>query len=421
MSLDVGRSSFNFEVFKDKEMDWVFKRTLQFMNEKAAQIAECLYAARRIDEEDGESWIREWASLAGRVEAQGDESLSKGHRISARESFMRASNYYRTAEYGTPPSHPQFQDLWEKSVKSFHKACPLFSPAIEIHTVSFEGKHLPAYYWRPDMSGSVRPTLIVAGGNDSSLEELVFWAGSAAVRRGYNFFAFDHPGHRGAVHLYSDCVKRNDYEVPYKVAIDFLETLPGVDERIAITGYSFGGYVATRVAIHDKRIKAVAPNPVQIDQGASEQFWSGFATKVPTFLLNWGISRKLGRKPITKAMLEYTLWSLGFGHTTLVELLKDEALIARAREMKKDWDIKEDLHRITCPVLALVGGGEGEVFEQQARDFLALISSTEKKLHKFTLESDGSNDHCQLDNRSRGNQVLFDWLDEIFEYKYPVN
>ena len=47
MSFDVGRSSFNFGVFKDKEMDWVFKRTLQFMNEKAEEIAECLYAASR--------------------------------------------------------------------------------------------------------------------------------------------------------------------------------------------------------------------------------------------------------------------------------------------------------------------------------------------------------------------------------------
>ncbi|MFW9843397.1 MAG: alpha/beta hydrolase, partial [Candidatus Thorarchaeota archaeon] len=259
MSFDVGRSSFNFGVFKDKEMDWVFKRTLQFMNEKAAEIAECLFAARRIDEEDGESWIREWASLAARVEKLGDESFSKGHTISARDSFMRASNYYRTAEYGTPPSHPKFHKLWKHSVESFHKACHLFSPAIEILEVPFEDKQLPAYYWQPDTSNSTRPTLIVAGGNDSSLEELVFFSGGAAVRRGYNFFVFDHPGHRGAVHLYRDCVKRNDYEVPYGAAIDFLETLSGVDERIAITGYSFGGYVATRVAIHDKRIKALIP------------------------------------------------------------------------------------------------------------------------------------------------------------------
>ena len=36
---------------------------------------------------------------------------------------------------------------------------------------------------------------------------------------------FDHPGHRGAVHKYNDCIKRSDYEKPYKEAIDLLETL----------------------------------------------------------------------------------------------------------------------------------------------------------------------------------------------------
>lgn len=414
MSFDVGRTSFNLEVFKDKEMDWVFKRTLEFMNENAAEIAECLYAAKRINEEDGETWIEEWSALAARVEASGDESLSKGHIISAREAFMRASNYYRTAEYGTPPTHSRFHKLWERSVDSFHKACPLFSPPIEIHSVSFEGKHLPAYFWRPEESEGTQPTLIVAGGNDSSLEELVFWAGNAAVRRGYNFFAFDHPGHRGAVHLYGDCVKRHDYELPYRDAIDFLNTLPGTDERIAITGYSFGGYIASRVAIHDERIKALIPNPPQIDSGASNEFWGGMVNKIPTFILNWALKRKLGRKPITKAMIEYTLWALGFKHESLVELIQDEEAIKQAKAMKADWNIRNELHKITCPALALVGGGEGEVFEQQAKDFLSLISSTEKKLHVFTLERDGSNDHCQLDNRSRGNQVMFDWLDNVF-------
>ncbi len=81
--------------------------------------------------------------------------------------------------------------------------------------------------------------------------------------------------------------------------------------------------------------------------------------------------------------------------------------------MKQEWDIKSDLHKITCPALALVGGGEGEIVEQQARDFLSMISSDVKKLHIFTLETDGSDDHCQIDNRSRGNQVMFDWLDEV--------
>ena len=120
LRLGIARSPYSFGVFKDHETDWFFKRTLEYMVEKAAEIGECLYVARRIDETDGESWIKEWAELAEKVEKAGDESLNGGHKISARESFLRASNYYRAAEYGTPPYHPRFHELWEKSRECFH-------------------------------------------------------------------------------------------------------------------------------------------------------------------------------------------------------------------------------------------------------------------------------------------------------------
>jgi hypothetical protein len=44
----------------------------------------------------------------------------------------------------------------------------------------------------------------------------------------------------------------------------------------------------------------------------------------------------------------------------------------------------------------------------------------EKRLHVFTLERDGSYDHCQLDNVSRGQQVTFDWLDDVFDHRPAV-
>ena len=67
------RSPNSLGVFKDHETDWVFKRTLEYMSEKAAEIGDCLFAANRIDERSRESWIVEWAALAGRVEQQAHE------------------------------------------------------------------------------------------------------------------------------------------------------------------------------------------------------------------------------------------------------------------------------------------------------------------------------------------------------------
>ncbi|MFW9995157.1 MAG: alpha/beta hydrolase family protein [Candidatus Odinarchaeota archaeon] len=415
----VGRGPEAFGIFKDHETDWVFNRTLQHMTEKGAESGECLYAARRINEKDGESWVREWAALADKVKEMGETALLAGHAISARECFLRASNYYRTAEYGCVPTHPRFHELWEKSVNSFQRACPLFNPPVQIIKIPFEGKELPGYFWRPDNSSKNHPTLFSVGGGDSSGEEIfLIGGGFAAVRRGYNFFTFEFPGHRGTVHLYPDCVRRPDYEVPFKTAFDYLEKLPGVDDRIALTGASFGGYVVSRVAIHEKRVKALIPNSplINVYELGQEAFKMLVATKIPRWLLKRLAMWRLNRLPLKKSLTEYASWSMGYNFSKI--WVKEE--LEKMIQNNKRYIIEDSIHGITCPTLVLVSEDEGELFLEQAGKFYEGISSTEKKMHVFTLEKDGSLDHCQLDNRTRGNQVMFDWLDDLFGYRGTV-
>jgi len=409
--IGTARAADTMGVFKGHEADWFFQRSLAYMNEKAAEIGECFYAARRIDEKDPDSWIVEWAEQGKKLYLQAEEALEKGNTENAREAFMRSCNYYRIAEYGCLPSDPRFHELWEISVEAFHKACPLFNPPVDIIKVPFEDSELPAYFWQPDKSGKKRPTLVVAGGNDDTEEEDFFIIGPAAVRRGYNVFIFGYPGHRGAVHYDPKQVRRPDYEVPFKAALDLLETLPGVDERIALMGFSGGGYVAPRVAIYDQRIKAVIPNNPMIDyKRVADALLGPIVNKIPGFMLKWALDRKLKRMPLVRAYMEYGLWANGLSHMTLYDWMT-------SKEAQKEWakfNITEDLHKITCPALALVGGGEGEEMLKQTEEFMAGISSEIKKMHVFTKPVDGSHDHCMLDNVSRMQYVTFEWLNEIF-------
>ena len=404
-------------LFKDSETDWVFRRTLAYVNEKAAEVGECMHLVHRINEIDIESWIQEWANLGGKVETHAEDSLSKGCELSAREAFLRATNYYRTAEYGTPPSHRNFDELWRKSVSCFNKASQLFNPPIQKLTISFEEYKLPGYFHRPDNSNITHPTLVAAGGNDTSLEEVYFLCGLAAIRRGYNFFAFEHPGHRGAVHLYSDCTKRPDYENPYAAAIDYLETLPGVDERIALTGFSFGGYIASRVAVYEKRLKAVIPNSPIIDLARIQTTYESSALarlilKLPSSLLNQFAEARLKKSPQKYALAKYNMWTMGYPDMQWSDFLQF------AHNVYKHYTIEDELHKIICPALIMVSDSEGDELMRQAEKFHTGISSSTKKMHMFSFDKDGSNDHIQLDNRSRGNQVMFDWLDEVFDYRY---
>ena len=353
--------------------------------------------------------MREWASLAERVENQAEVSLAGHHLVSARESFLRATTYYRLAEHGAMPTDPRFDAYWQKSVTCFQQACGLFDPPIQILEVQFEGRALAAYYWRPDGDAGTRPTMIAAGGNNSSIEELVMGLGTGAVARGYNFFTFDHPGHRGAVHRYRDCVKRPDYELPYKAALDLLATLPGVDERIALSGFSFGGFTCSRVACFEERIKALIPDSPIIDSyRIAASFWMTLVGKMPERFYFKAVDLALRRKPILKAYKAYTDTTNG----TLGKSLKERIALAKTQFVLT----KEDLARIKCPTLVLVSKDEGQEFVRQAEEFYESISSTNKAMHVFSLEVDGSNDHCQLDNFSRASQVMFDWLDDVFGY-----
>ncbi|MCG8353596.1 MAG: alpha/beta fold hydrolase [Chloroflexales bacterium] len=406
----IARTSNNLGTFKDAEMDWFFKRTLEYANSGGADIGDCLSVVDKIDERNLETWIDAWEALGRRVETEAETSLKGGHIISARDAYLRASNYYRAAEYAALPTHPKFHDLWKRSRDCFHKACPLFEPAIQILDVPFEGKRLPAYFWSPDDSGEKRPTMFSVGGNDSSGEEVWYWSAQAAVDRGYNFFTFEFPGHRGTVHLYPDCVKRYDMEAPFSAAFDVLEKLPGVDERIALAGHSFGGYVVSRVAIYEKRVKALIPStPLTYPLGAQKEMLE--KTMLPRGILAWLTEQKLRRSPLAKSMLLLAMWNSGNGHEYSARAMIDAVFEQEASK----WDLRDKMHQITCPTLALAGENEGKLLIDQTREFYEKISSSKKDLYIFTLQEDGSDDHCQLDNRTVANRVIFDWLDDLFK------
>lgn len=392
----------------DHEADWALKRTLAYATERAASFGECLAVGRRIDAKNGESWISEWDAMATRVERDARNSLTAGRIVSAREGLLRASNYFRTAEYGAAPDHPRFDELWSASVRCFRDAGELFDRPIESVEVMFEDCGLPGYFCRATTE-SDSPTVVVAGGTDSSLEEMTLQA-FAAVRRGYNFYCFDHPGHRGAVHLYQHQVKRPDYEVPYRAAFDVLERLPGVDERIALIGFSYGGYVAARVALHEPRVRAVIPNSPIIN--ARRAVAGGFLADVLALLaeqpgrdLDEVMDDWLESSPVLGALLRYSRWSFGFG--TFKEQFNSTVL--------DQHDLEADLGDLRCPTLALVSTDEGEELVRQARQYIDLVGSTNKALHVFSLDDDGTNDHCQIDNQPRFQQVAYDWLDDIFD------
>ena len=148
-----------------------------------------------------------------------------------------------------------------RSRETFASAAALFDPPFERLSIPYEGTTLSGYLYLVDRSGKPRPTVMVVGGFDSTLEELYFFGPAAALRRGYNAIAFDGPGQGDAIRE-KGLVFRHDYEKPVGAAIDYAFTRPEVDpERLALKAVSFGGHLGARAAAFEPRISALVLDP----------------------------------------------------------------------------------------------------------------------------------------------------------------
>ena len=139
-------------VFADETFAFELLRTMGHAAAGAADIGECLAAASRMQDGDVESWHREWLALADRVRREAEDSAAGGHAVSARGGFLRASNYYRAAEFflHEDAADPRLLATWRASRDAFARAVPLLPHPAEAVAFPYEGTTLAGYLYRAD-------------------------------------------------------------------------------------------------------------------------------------------------------------------------------------------------------------------------------------------------------------------------------
>jgi pimeloyl-ACP methyl ester carboxylesterase len=397
---NTGQRHKNKIYFKDQDLDLYLQAfPLNFQTYGGASAGEAFYAASRVNEKDLESWIHEWGALAARVEAEGAKALERGHKVSAREAYLRAYTYHRTATLCLRVADPRFRTTWQTMRSCFRRSAELFDPPIEPVEIPYEGSALPAYFVRAEATGEKRPTVIVIGGGETFCEELYFWGGAAAAQRGYNALLVDMPG-QGAT-AFEGMHHRHDVEVPMGAVMHYLGNRSDVDpERVAAYGLSLGGYIVLRSASYEKRIKACAVSTPLVD-------WH------QTLLDAMPIVLRRAPRPLFDTVMR--LGNL-FSRTQLIAYEKffewqvGAESFADAMDKFRPW--KVDVERISCPVLCMLGKGEQQTFKKQTYACYAALRSP-KALRVFT-EEEGADAHSQANNQRLAHQVVFDYFDETF-------
>lgn len=164
--------------FRAKPFDFMFQWMIGSSTTGGAEIGEAMYAASRIPDGDGEAWYREFAELGARVAERADASAAAGHRVSAREAWLRAYVYYRAAPlFLNPRTDQRYRAAYETARVLFRKGAELLDPPLEPIAIPYRSAELPGYIASPTDGSEPRraPTLLMIGGGDTFVEDLYYY------------------------------------------------------------------------------------------------------------------------------------------------------------------------------------------------------------------------------------------------------
>jgi hypothetical protein len=380
-------------------------RILSLAGTGGSEVNECFLALEKTKKNNDQSWVKEWAAMAEKLEQAAESSLKTGQTLNARQKFLRASAYYQVAMFSLSPADERLFSYLARSRELFHQTAELFSPKIELLDIPFGQARLPGYF----LSGGQgkRPTLLVINGGDSTNEEMVHFIGFAAAQRGWNCLVFEGPGQWSALQLNPGLVMRADYEKPVMAVMDYLLQRTDVDaDKIAVYGLSLSSQLAVRAVAYDTRIKACILNggPVVDVNEAWEAVRPPFVKKtipgVWDFL--FGIVMKLSAQ--FAGLVNHFMWS--FGVSSLRGVL--DAFVP--------FNIKGYAPMIHCPTLILEG--EAEYAQTDKRTILSAVRFISEltcptTIHEFATDKDGwAASHCQIGGVNAASTVIFDWLDK---------
>ncbi len=398
-------------LFKDELLDQLGTLPLGYIPYGGADFGEVAAIAEAVGNGDSTTFYDAWVAAADRLAAQAGEALDAGRRTSARQLYLRAACFYGTSYrplFGYPVDD-RLTAAFRKQIAAFETGLSLLDVPAHGLRVPFEGTTMPAYVVHPqdDRAGEVRPLLICTNGYDATVTDIFFATAVEATRRGYHCLIFDGPG-QGEMLIEQGVHLRPDWETVVRAVVDVAVTLPYVDvSRIALTGWSLGGYLAPRAASGEPRLAACVADPGLFSMTSGFGNLAAALDLPPSARDNVGelpqpALDKLSQMIAGNPQMHWSFEQRGFWVNGVADLREYLRSIV-------PYTLEGRTQAIACPTLLTMA--ELDPLGKSAPQLYDALTCP-KRLVKFSA-AEGAGMHCESMNRSLLNRVTFDWLDEV--------
>ena len=313
-----------------------------------------------------EQWTGVWYNIGQEHEKRAEKEFTANHLLTARQAWLLATVCYRLAHNIIPLNTEQKIRLFRKVLKCYGKAAGFFEPPLEKIAVPYLDTTLPGYIWMPAQEQKP-PFVIMVGGADGWREEFHnFCAGFIA--RGIGVLMVDGPG-QGEARLIQKIHMPAATEKAFSASIDYLCNTRGINkDRIGIVGHSFGGYLVSRTAGYDKRVKACV-------------CLGGFYSMLPHLYHDASLGLK------NRFQTQFGLHNL-----------------AETEEMARHFTLKGIAENITCHLLVVHGKKDVIVRPEEAQQ----IYEEAKGPKEIVMLEDG--DHCCMNHFAEIYPMIADWF-----------
>ncbi|MDO5561013.1 MAG: alpha/beta hydrolase [Oscillospiraceae bacterium] len=377
----VGFHDFN----KDEGLNFQLNR---FYSSGLLSYDELMEIGKKVD--SFECWIKLFLELAEEAARNGDDEKEA--------VCLRAAHFYTLGDTKDCDGKLKKAVLYEKCFDAYSRVFDK-EKNLKYERIPFETGYLPVYVSRH--TDGNKGVIVLHGGYDSFMQEFL-GCGLYFFDLGYDVYFFEGPG-QGEVLYRCNMKMTSEWEHCVSAVLDFYHL-----NDVTLIGISLGGYLATRAAAYEPRIKRLVMFDLIYDFYGSllarlpkiKRTILDYLTKHPGNILWKTITKKMNKVYFLKWLFEQGYFIYDNVHTPCEYF-----------NCIKQYNTREISGLITQDTLVLAG--EKDIYTVFLNEQVNALVHAKSVTSRLFTAKESADHHCQIGNYPLVLSFIAEWIEKV--------